>query len=80
MVLWNLHISALTLMIQLASNSRVSQHTNLSLPDWLSVPGEPDLEVMRLTEDAIPPRPCRVGRTRPPGGSDDGNDGDQEEK
>ncbi len=42
------------------------------------MPGEPDLEVMRPTKDAIPPRPRRVVPVPRPG-SDGGSDGDDGE-
>ncbi len=81
MVLQNMHIGALTRSIQINGNTWASQHANQTLPDWLPVPGEPELEVMRPTEDAIPPRPRRVKPVTGPGDDedddgDDGGDGD----
>jgi hypothetical protein len=81
MVLQNMQIAALTRSIQLAGDMWAGQHTNVPLPDWPAVPGEPDLEVMRPTEDAIPPRPHRVKPVTGPGDGedddgDDGGDGD----
>ncbi len=72
MVMQNMHLRALTRSIQLAGNMWAKQQTNVLLPDWLAVPGEPDLEVMRLTEDAILPRPCWV-KLVPGPGSDNNN-------
>jgi hypothetical protein len=74
MVLQNMHIGALTQSIKLHGDTWARQHANLTLPDWPPVPGEPELEVMRPTEDAIPPRPCRVGPS--PGPRSDNDDGD----
>ncbi len=48
-----MHIGALTRSIRLHCDTWVSQHANMLLPDWPPVLGEPELEVMRPTEDAI---------------------------
>jgi hypothetical protein len=70
MVLQNMHIGTLTRSIQLHGNTWASQHVNLMLLDWSPLPSKLDLEVMRPTKDAIPPRPCRVGPTPSPGSDD----------
>jgi hypothetical protein len=75
MVLQNMHLGALTRSIQLHGNTWARQHANLKLPDWPPMPGEPELKVMRPTEDAIPTRPRRVGPAPGPGSDDDGDDG-----
>jgi hypothetical protein len=71
MVLQNMHIRALTRSIQLHGDTWVSQQANMPLPDWLPVPGEPELEVMCPTEDAITPQPCQVSPGPGPGNDDD---------
>jgi hypothetical protein len=64
-------------MLQLAGNIWAGQYSYLTPLDWCTIHGEPDLEVMQLTEDAIPLRHCRVDCASRPGGS--GNSGDEEE-
>jgi hypothetical protein len=72
-----MHVGALTRTIQIAGDTRVSQHANMSLPDWPPVPGKPDLEVMRPTEDAIPPRPRQAGRVAVAGETKDEGNGEE---
>ncbi len=74
MVLQNMHIGALTRSIQLHGNMWARQYANLTLPDWPPVHSELELEVMRPTKDAIPPRPHRVGPAPGPGSDDDSDD------
>ncbi len=73
-----LHLGALMHSVQVAGNMWTRQHSNVPLPNWPTVPGEPDLEIMHQTEDAIPLCPRRVV-SAPRSGSDGrsyGNDGD----